>query len=55
MWTQKKDIDELICRTENRFIDFENELTVTKEDSRGEGQTGVWDWHMYTEVCGMTG
>ena len=17
--------------------------------------TGVWDWHMHTEVCGMTG
>ena len=41
----------------NRLTDFENKLIVTKGDKCREGRDGlgVWDWHMHTEVYGMTG
>ena len=40
---------------ENRLRYFENKLKVIKGDRLGEGQMGVWDWHMHTEVHGMIG
>ena len=40
----------------NRIIDFEGKLTVTKGDKWGWGDgQEVWDWHVHTEVYGMTG
>ena len=43
----------------NRLTHFEN-LVVTKGDRWGVGWggrngPGGWDWHVHTEVCGMTG
>ena len=52
MWNlkKKKDINELICRTET---DFEK-LMATKGDRNGGRRDGlgVWDWHMHTEASG---
>ena len=52
----KKDTNELMCRTETDVQTLEN-LMVTKADRFGGGGNGlgVWDWHMHTGVCGMTG
>ena len=48
MWNIKKDINELICRTETDSQTLKN-LQLPK--GTGEGVlTGVWDWHMHTEV-----
>ena len=40
----------------NRLTDLENKLLVTKGDRWGSGKDGlgVWDWHMHTEIYGMT-
>ena len=47
----EKGANELICRTEaDSLTDFEN-----KGGRWGEGWTGDRDWHMHTEVYGMTG
>ena len=39
----------------NRFTDFKDKLMVTKGDRWGRDRLGVQDWHMHTEVYGMTG
>ena len=45
----KKDTNELICRTET------DSQTLKGDRCRGRDGLGVWDWHMHTEVYGMTG
>ena len=54
----KKDTNELIFRTENDSQTLKN-LWSPKGTGRAWGLggrwTGVWDWHMHTEVYGMTG
>ena len=57
----KKDTNELICRTETDSQT--NKLMIIKvwvpygsgEGWGGRDGLGVWDWHMHTEVYGMTG
>ena len=56
MWKLKKSIQMNLFQNRNRFTDFEK-LMATKGDMWVEGRhgLGVWDWHMHTELCGMTG
>ena len=52
---QEKDTNEIICRTETGSHDFEK-AWFPKGAGRGrEGWGGLWEWHMRTEFCGMTG
>ena len=39
----------------NRLTDFENKHMVTKGYKWEEVGLGIWDWHIHTEVDGMTG
>ena len=52
MWNLKR-IQINSLQNRSRLTDFENKLTVTKGNRLQVGE--VWDWHMHTEVYGMTG
>ena len=52
---EKKDTNKFIHRTETDS-DFETTYDCQRGQVGGwEGEMGVWDWHMHTEVYGMTG
>ena len=55
MWNLKKGYKWTYLQNRNRLTDFENKLLVTKGERWWEGIDWVWDWHMHTLVCGMTG
>ena len=57
MWKlkKKKDTKGLICITETDSQILKKNLWLPKGTSgRGWDGLGLWDWHMYTEVHGMT-
>ena len=54
MESEKKDTNELICRTETDSH-LKNKLMVTREDRLGRDGLGVWNWYMHTMIYGMTG
>ena len=51
----KKDTNEVICRAETDSLTLKN-LWLPKGIGRvrGRDRLGVLDWHMHTEVYGMT-
>ena len=55
MWNlKKKDTIELICRAETDSQTLKK-LELPKGTSGGSrDELGDWDWHMHTEVYGMT-
>ena len=44
----------IVFRNGNSVKDFEKRM-VPKGDRLVGDRLGVWDWHMHTEVYGMTG
>ena len=42
MWNLKKDINEIICKTEKRLTDTENKFTATNGEREGN-KPGDWD------------
>ena len=51
---KKRDVNELICKTETDSPALKTNLMVTKGDRFGRRDVlGVWDWHMHTVVYGM--
>ena len=50
MWNLKKDRNELICRTETDSQTLRTNLWLPKGTFCGEGWSGIWDWHVHTEV-----
>ena len=53
----KKDINELICRTETESQTLKTNLGLPKKRVGGGGrdELGVVDWHKHTMVYGTTG
>ena len=52
--TEREDTNERVHGTETDSQPWKTGW-VPKEPSPGQEGLGVWDWHMHTEVYGMTG
>ena len=52
---ERKDSNELICRTETDSQTLKTKLWLPRVIDGGRDRLGVWDWPMHTVVYGMVG